>query len=129
MLVCDGGSLGNPGKGYGSFQLTDREGFRELRRLDLGDWMTNNQAEYLTLITGLEAALRQAETRGCRPEDVCISVRTDSQLVVEQLLGRWKVRHPNLRPLHAKAASLLARFGRRDVAWQPRSETLSILGH
>ncbi len=129
QIVFDGGSLGNPGRGYGSFRLTDRAGHSEIVRLDYGDNVTNNQAEYRTLIASLEEAIRHAEAHGWRPEELHLSVRTDSQLVVEQILGRWRVRHPDLRPLHARARQLLARFGSKDVAWQPRRMTVQILGH
>ncbi len=52
MLVFDGGSLGNPGKGYGSFHLADRDGYETIERLEFGNNVTNNQAEYRTMIAG-----------------------------------------------------------------------------
>ncbi len=128
-LVFDGGALGNPGAGYGSFQLKDREGYCEISRLDFGDNVTNNQAEYRTLIAGLEAALRHAGKLGSQPRTLHMQVRTDSKLVVEQVLGRWTVRHPNLQPLSTRARELLARFGSTDIAWHPRVESVRILGH
>ncbi|MDI3339096.1 MAG: reverse transcriptase-like protein [Sphaerobacter sp.] len=128
-IVCDGGSLGNPGRGYGSYRLTDKSGASKLVRLEFGDGVTNNQAEYRTLIAALEAALAHAAAHRQRPEDLCLRIRTDSQLLVEQLTGRWKVRHPDLKPLHARATALVARFGRRDIAWQPRNQTVRVLGH
>lgn len=128
-LVFDGGALGNPGAGYGSFQLKDREGYSEISRLDFGDNVTNNQAEYRTLIAGLEAALCRAGELGRQPRTLHVRVRTDSKLVVEQVLGRWKVRHPNLQPLNVRARTLLAQFGSTDIAWHPRVESVRILGH
>jgi probable phosphoglycerate mutase len=128
-LVFDGGALGNPGAGYGSFQLRDRQGFCEISRLDFGDNVTNNQAEYRTLIAGLEAALKHAGNVGWHPRTLRVRVRTDSKLVVEQVLGRWKVRHPNLQPLSTRARDLLSRFGSTDIAWHPRVESVRILGH
>lgn len=127
--MFDGGSLGNPGAGYGSFQLRDREGFCEISRLDFGGNVTNNQAEYQTLIGGLEAALAHAGKLGWQPTRLQLRVRTDSKLVVEQVLGHWKVRHPNLQPLNTRAKALLARFGSTDIAWHPRLESVRILGH
>ncbi len=128
-LVFDGGSLGNPGKGYGSFHLADRTGFASIERLDFGDDVTNNQAEYRTFIAGLQAAIAHANTQDLNPMSHSICVKTDSKLVVEQVSGRWKVKHPGLQPLCLQARQLLARFGRSDIAWQPRSKTVKLLGH
>jgi hypothetical protein len=50
-------------------------------------------------------------------------------LVVEQVNGRWKVKHPDLQPLCLQARQLIARFGRRSLSWQPRAETVKLLGH
>ena len=129
FLVCDGGSLGNPGQGYGSFRLSDSTHHQEIVRLDFGDGITSNQAEYRTLIAGIEGAVRQAATHGVRPECASLVIRTDSKLLVEQVAGRWKVRHPDLQPLHARARALLRQFGDWEISWQPRAETVRVLGH
>lgn len=128
-IVCDGGSLGNPGRGYGSYRLSDRTGHGDVVRLEFGDNVTNNQAEYRTLIAAIEAALAHAAAHKLRPEDLCLAIRTDSKLVVEQMLGRWKVRNPDLQPLHARASMLARRFGCRDIAWQSRDASVRVLGH
>ncbi len=128
-LVFDGGSLGNPGKGYGSFLLTGDNGFELLQRLDFGDKVTNNQAEYRTFIAGIEAALSHAESTQSSPMSQSIVVKTDSKLVVEQVNGRWKVKHPDLQPLCRRARDLLARFGTSDLSWHPRAESVKLLGH
>jgi probable phosphoglycerate mutase len=73
---------------------------------------TNNVAEYAGLIAGLTAA---AEL-GAREVDV----QMDSKLVVEQMSGRWQIKHPGLRPLAAEAAALVARFERVRFGWIPR---------
>jgi len=129
MLVFDGGSLGNPGKGYGSFHLAGSDGFEILERLEFGDNVTNNQAEYRTFIAGIEAAISHAESNGTTARSQSISVRTDSKLVVEQVNGRWKVKHPDLQPLCKQARELLARFGSSDLSWHPRAESVKLLGH
>jgi probable phosphoglycerate mutase len=128
-LVFDGGSKGNPGLGYGSFRLTVHDGASEIARLEFGDRITNNQAEYRTFIAGLEQALDRARALGRQPGDLAIQVRTDSKLVVEQVCGRWKVRHAELQPLRERARVLLDQFGRADLAWHPRTESVKILGH
>ena len=119
-LVFDGGSLGNPGKGYGSFKLTGPGGLDEIVRLDLGNNVTNNQAEYRTLIAGLERAFDWAQRAGRDPHRLHVMVATDSKLVVEQMSGRWKVKHPDMRPL-AMEANRLAPFG-TTYTWVPREQ-------
>jgi len=125
-VVFDGGSLGNPGKGYGSYQIVTVSGQLGGQRLEFGDNVTNNQAEYRTLV----AALRDVTARDdVRPEEASIAVRGDSSLVINQLAGRWKVKHPDLQPLHREASLLLQLFKRRDVGWQPRALSVRVLGH
>jgi ribonuclease HI len=75
---------------------------------------TNNVAEWTGLITGLEAALEVGVTE--------IAVRLDSELVVKQLSGAYRVKHENLIPLHARAKALLRKFAAADVRHVPRKE-------
>jgi ribonuclease HI len=128
-VVFDGGSLGNPGRGYGSFAITGPAGYAATEKLsyeDRGDRVTNNEAEYLTLIAALE---RLAKDLGERARQSRVSVRGDSQLVISQLGGTWKVRKEELKPLHYQASVLLDRFGRYELRWHPRKESVKILGH
>jgi probable phosphoglycerate mutase len=74
---------------------------------------TNNHAEYTAVILALEKAL----TLGAREVQLVL----DSQLVVEQLSGRWKVRHPQIKPLVAHAHELLAQFERWSLQHEPRA--------
>nr|WP_245672575.1 bifunctional RNase H/acid phosphatase [Aldersonia kunmingensis] len=113
VVEADGGSRGNPGvAGYGSVVL-DADGDTVLagRRGYLGI-ATNNVAEYRGLIAGLEAA----DELGARR----VAVRMDSKLVVEQMCGRWKVKHPDMIPLAARARELVARFDDVTFEWMPR---------
>jgi ribonuclease HI len=128
-IVFDGGSLGNPGRGYGSYAITGPGGFAAKEMLsydERGDRVTNNEAEYLTLIAALERLARDLGERAARAR---VSVRGDSQLVISQLRGAWKVRKEELKPLHYRASVLLDGFGRFELAWQPRAETVKVLGH
>lgn len=115
IIEADGGSRGNPGPaGYGAVVWdADRQRVLAERKEFLGV-ATNNVAEYRGLIAGLEAA---AEL-GARE----VSVRMDSKLVVEQLSGRWKVKHPAMIPLADRARQLVAGFDRVSFAWIPRAE-------
>jgi len=73
---------------------------------------TNNVAEYSGLIAGLTAAADLGATE--------VEVRMDSKLVVEQMSGRWQIKHPGLRPLAAQAAALVGKFAGVTFTWVPR---------
>ena len=113
-LFADGGSRGNPGPAASGAVLFD-EGGEVLR--EVGTYLgtaTNNVAEWTGLITGLETALELGV------DD--LAVRLDSELVVRQIDGQYRVKNAALIPLHAKAKSLLRRFARVDVRHVPRKE-------
>ncbi|HUG16252.1 MAG TPA: ribonuclease HI family protein [Thermomicrobiales bacterium] len=128
-LIFDGGSIGNPGKGYGTYVTTGLVGSPDRVRIDFDGRTTSNEAEYMTLIHGLRRILQELERNARDPHDVSLAVLSDSMLVVEQLNGRWKVRHPGLRPLHAEAAELLTRFRSTTVSWHSRLHSVRVLGH
>lgn len=125
-VVFDGGSLGNPGLGYGSYEIVGNGETTAAQRLEFGNGMTNNQAEFHALIAGLEELLAKlGQDAGSRS----IAVRGDSQLVIRGLTGEWRVKHPGLQPLHRKAGALLQQFGAVDIAWHPRRESVRTFGH
>ncbi|HEX5164683.1 MAG TPA: ribonuclease HI family protein [Thermomicrobiales bacterium] len=128
-LVFDGGSLGNPGKGYGSFVYTGVIETERPVRLDYPGQTTNNEAEYQTMLHGLRTILRELERDARDPATMRVAVLSDSKLVVEQVNGRWKVRHAPLRPFREEALALLSRFGSWHLVWQPRIESVRLLGH
>ena len=125
-IVFDGGAIGNPGRGYGSYQIVGPDGLVARERRDYGDRVTNNQAEYRTLIEALEDLRDRLGRSSARSS---VAIRGDSQLVVEQVNGRWKVKHPDLLPLHRHVVELLAGFGRSRVAWHRRDASVRLLGH
>jgi ribonuclease HI len=125
-VVFDGGSLGNPGKGYGSYEIAGPDGTIAARQVQFGNDMTNNQAEFRALIAGLKALLAIV---GDNATNLSIAVRGDSQLVIRGLSGEWKVKHPGLQPLHREAKDLLAHFRAVDLAWHPRRESVRAFGH
>jgi ribonuclease H / adenosylcobalamin/alpha-ribazole phosphatase len=113
IVEADGGARGNPGPaGYGAVVRDAGTGELLAERSDALGTTTNNVAEYSGLIAGLEAAAQL----GAREVDV----RMDSKLVVEQMSGRWQIKHPGLRPLAAKAAALVRRFDTVRFEWVPR---------
>lgn len=115
VVEADGGSRGNPGPaGYGAVVFdADRHRVLAERREFLGV-VTNNVAEYRGLIAGLTAA----RDLGAHEVDV----RMDSKLVVEQMSGRWKVKHPDMIPLAQRAREVAGAFARVTYTWIPRSE-------
>ncbi|MEU3313448.1 bifunctional RNase H/acid phosphatase [Streptomyces sp. NPDC006662] len=113
VVEADGGSRGNPGPaGYGAVVLDPVTGETLAERAEFIGVATNNVAEYRGLIAGLKAA------RELDP-DAEVRVRMDSKLVVEQMSGRWKIKHPGMRPLAAEAATILPR-GQVTYEWIPR---------
>jgi ribonuclease HI len=113
-MFADGGSRGNPGPAASGAVVFD-EGGAVLR--EVGTYLgvaTNNVAEWTGLVTGLEAALELGV------DD--LAVRLDSELVVKQISGAYRVKHEGLIPLHAKAKALLRKFARVDVQHVRRKE-------
>lgn len=125
-IVFDGGALGNPGKGYGSYEITSRGNVVRHQREDYGDNVTNNQAEYQTLI---EALKWLATDLGASAVTTGVVVNGDSLLVLNQLLGKWKVKNEGLRPLHREASQLIAKFRDVSLIWHARSNSVKRLGH
>lgn len=114
VVEADGGSRGNPGpSGYGAVVL-EEDGQVLLERNGALGTATNNVAEYNGLIAGLQAA---AELQAA-----VVQVRMDSKLVVEQMNGNWKVKHPGLRPLASQAAALVRKFDQVSFEWIPRAD-------
>jgi ribonuclease HI len=102
----DGASRGNPGPaGYGAFIRTD--GGQIIEASGYLGTTTNNVAEYSGLLEALEIALSEGASD--------LDVISDSLLLVNQMLGKYRVKHPNLVPLHRKARDLSRRFARFSI--------------
>ena len=132
-VTCDGGCLGNgaiEAHGYASYLLESRTGKRQIVRLsDLPGVTTNNQAEYVALISALVDLRGRIERAGKSPRSYSVAAHTDSQLLVGQLTQGWQVKAANLRSLVDEARSLLQTFGRCDLVKVPRDEIVRVLGH
>ena len=114
VVEADGGSRGNPGvAGYGAVVRDADTGTVLVERAGPLGQRSNNVAEYQGLIAGLEAAAALAPGAG-------VEVRMDSKLVVEQMAGRWKIKHPDMRELARRAHDLLAGLGEVRWTWVPR---------
>ncbi|MFF5338915.1 bifunctional RNase H/acid phosphatase [Streptomyces sp. NPDC013181] len=107
VVEADGGSRGNPGPaGYGAVVIDPDTGGTLAEAAEYIGFATNNVAEYRGLLAGLRA-VRSLLPDGAGAADVAVHVRMDSKLVVEQMSGRWKIKHPDLKPLAAEAAGVL----------------------
>ncbi len=113
LVEADGGSRGNPGlAGYGAVVFApDHETVLGEACEAIGH-ATNNVAEYRGLIAGLAEAARLGATE--------VSVSMDSKLVVEQMSGRWKVKHPDLITLYQQAVTAAMQFESVSYRWIPR---------
>ncbi|MFH9857982.1 bifunctional RNase H/acid phosphatase [Streptomyces sp. NPDC017202] len=115
IVEADGGSRGNPGPaGYGSVVIDAATGETLVERAEYIGVATNNVAEYRGLLAGLRAA---RELDPAAP----VRVRMDSKLVVEQMSGRWKIKHPDMKPLAAEAARIHPP-GQVTYEWIPREQ-------
>ncbi|MFJ1911882.1 bifunctional RNase H/acid phosphatase [Streptomyces sp. NPDC088147] len=113
IVEADGGSRGNPGPaGYGAVVLDGPTGEPLAEAAEYIGVATNNVAEYKGLIAGLKAA------RALDPA-AAVRVRMDSKLVVEQMSGRWQIKHPDMKPLAAEAARIFP-AGQVTFEWIPR---------
>jgi probable phosphoglycerate mutase len=115
VVEADGGSRGNPGPaGYGALVRDPESGEVLAEASDALGVATNNVAEYSGLVAGLNAAAEVAPGAD-------VEVRMDSKLVVEQMSGRWQIKHPDLRPLAAAARQASRNLGRVNYQWVPRA--------
>mgnify|MGYP003879574695 CR=1 FL=1 len=130
VILFDGGSHGNPGPGYGSYRLTrTADGRSSTVRLDFGEEMTNNEAEYRTLIAALEGLIGRIQAAHRDPSEFTVEVRGDSALVLRQIEGRWKAKDNRMRALRNRARELLSRFKAHRLVLQGREESVRDLGH
>ncbi|WP_406310237.1 bifunctional RNase H/acid phosphatase [Streptomyces sp. NBC_00623] len=121
VIEADGGSRGNPGPaGYGAVVIDPVTGETLAEAAEYIGVATNNVAEYKGLIAGLKAAkalVPDASAEGA----LQVRVRMDSKLVVEQMSGRWKIKHPDMKPLAAAAAGILPASA-VTYEWIPREK-------
>jgi ribonuclease HI len=112
--AIDGGSRGNPGPAAWGVAVLAEDGSYLEGRADTIGRATNNTAEY----RGLLAALNLAAERGASD----VEIRADSELIVRQVEGRYRVRHPDLIPLHAEAMRRIRDFPRFRIVHVRREE-------
>ncbi|MFG2270658.1 bifunctional RNase H/acid phosphatase [Streptomyces chartreusis] len=115
IVEADGGSRGNPGPaGYGSVVIDAATGQTLAEAAEYIGVATNNVAEYRGLVAGLRAAHELDPT-------ATVHVRMDSKLVIEQMSGRWKIKHPDMKPLAFEASKVFP-ASRVTYEWIPREQ-------
>jgi len=116
IIYADGGSRGNPGVAGSGTVIYDASGQRILREIVyvVGTKSTNNVAEYNGLLRGLEAATEMGATE--------VEFYMDSKLVVEQINGRWKIKHPDMQKLALRAREHINGFSTFSLDWVPRAK-------
>ncbi len=113
-LHVDGASRGNPGDAGFGVPVCSPDGSEVAGLYGYLGRATNNVAEYQALVHGLRFALARGASS--------VEVYSDSELLVRQLSGRYRVKNPGLQPLFREAQSLLARFERARVTHVPREQ-------
>ena len=121
-VECDGGSRGNPGPAGTGSSVKDAAGAEIGCVWQFIKHATNNVAEYQGLINGLNLAVEIAEQQGVKPESLSVDVRMDSKLVVEQMSGRWKIKHPDMKPLAQEVKRIEGKLAQVSYTWVPRAQ-------
>jgi ribonuclease HI len=114
VVHVDGGARGNPGPAAAAALISSPDGEVLDEAAETIGRATNNVAEYRGLLLGLERARALGATE--------VDVVNDSELIAHQVTGRYKVKHPDMKPLHAQALAALGGFERWSIRPVPRAE-------
>jgi ribonuclease HI len=114
IVHVDGGARGNPGPAAAAAVVSDPDGQVLDEAAEVLGVVTNNVAEYRGLLLGLQRAHELGATE--------VDVVNDSELVAKQVNGEYKVKHPDMKPLHAQALAALDGFERWRVRSVPRAQ-------
>ena len=114
VVHVDGGARGNPGPAAIGVVVSDADGQTLEELAETIGVATNNVAEYRAVLRGLERA------RALGADEV--ELIGDSELVARQLSGAYKVKHPDMKTLHAQASRALGQFARWEIRTVPRAE-------
>lgn len=128
QIYFDGGAKPNPGRGYGSYEVTGSGSNCSLvpkkeLRIPFGSPVSNNQAEYMALLEALDWCEDNL------PAHAKVHILTDSRIVERQLSANWNCRKPHLQLLMHEARALLRRYKHWRVSWQPRRHNVARFGH
>ena len=126
MITFDGGAKPNPGKGYGSYNIridgNDKPIHGESEKF-YGDNLTSNQSEYIAVTRGCEK-IKELFGNNCK-----IHIVGDSELVLKQISGEYRVRNEKLIPLNQELMDYLKEFNSYSVQHRPREQSVEEFGH
>ena len=124
LLTFDGGAKPNPGEGYGSFRIRENEKlvFEEIEEY-FGSQMTNNQTEYRALIRGCEKVI---EMYG---NIISLKIKGDSELIIKQIKGEYKVKNKRMKPLYGEVMNLLNKLNSYEIDYWDRENSVREFGH
>ena len=130
LLTFDGGALKKAGegfgKGYGSYNIRingENEPIFSKLKETYGYELSNNQAEYMSLIKGIKKVIK------LYGEDIKLQIKGDSQLVINHINGNYKVKSPNMIPLYRETMALLSSLTEYDVEFWRRINSEREFGH
>lgn len=114
-IYSDGAARGNPGPAGAGAVIVDAKGsvIGEVCQY-LGDSLTNNQAEYRALTLAVGEALKKGAT--------CLTIYADSELVVKQLRGEYRVKNEGIKPVFQELMKLMRKFGKCRIEYIPREK-------
>ena len=125
-ITFDGGAKPNPGKGYGSYNIridgNDKPIHGESEKF-YGDNLTSNQSEYIAVTRGCEK-IKELFGNNCK-----IHIVGDSELVLKQISGEYRVRNEKLIPLNQELMDYLKEFNSYSVQHRPREQSVKEFGH
>jgi ribonuclease HI len=119
-IYADGGSRGNPGPAGSGAVVYNAENERVADISEFLGHTTNNVAEYTAIVRGLEALTQYLSVGSAKQSEVL--VKMDSELVVKQMLGLYKIKHPNLKPLAIATKDLVRQFKSVTFTHIPRAQ-------
>jgi ribonuclease HI len=131
QIIFDGGSRNNSNpdaEADGSYQLSVA-GKQDTKRLRFPAGTTSNEAGYKSLIASLEDLIGRIQRANRALGEFTLVIRGDSELVFNQVQGTWKTKKGYLRPLRDRAQAIIALFKQVEFVWQPREESVEVLGH
>lgn len=119
----DGGADPNPGAGYGSWRISvNGQLWQQRNRVQFGENVTNNEAEYLALLDALKVVAHFGDR-------IRLEVLSDSQLVVNQSSGKWKAKCKRMAALRDRVWGFTRRVAGASFKWVPRERNVELFGH
>jgi quercetin dioxygenase-like cupin family protein/ribonuclease HI len=128
LVVFHGATRGTPGQGYGAYSVQSPGRRAIVKRAEFGPNYTVAQAEYETLLAGLQYIIERLTVTSRAPIQAALDIKTDSDSLVNQLEGHFKVKDSGLKASYTQAMELLDQFGAWQIEWQSTEETVKALG-